>query len=97
MRYEVALAAEAVEDFKKLSARDRSVVSDGIEKHLRHQPMTESKSRVRRLRDLSHPEYRLRLGDIRVFYVVKEDTVVILGIVPKSEAASWLRGTGERG
>ena len=97
MRYNIVLVAEAVEDLKNLSARERSAVRDEIEEHLRHRPMRESKSRVKRLRHVSPPQYRLRVGYIRVFYEIRGDTVAILGIVPKPEATSWLRRAGERG
>ncbi len=64
--------------------------------HLRHEPTKTSKTRIKRLRGLSRPQYRLRVGDdIRVFYDVTEDTVEVLAIVPKSEANEWLERYGE--
>jgi mRNA-degrading endonuclease RelE of RelBE toxin-antitoxin system len=96
MRFEIVLAPEAVEDLDSLTARDRATVRNAIEQHLRHQPTKVSKSRIKRLRGLSHPQYRLRVGDdIRVFYDVTEETVQILAIVAKSEAAAWLGEHGE--
>jgi hypothetical protein len=49
-----------------------------------------SKSRIKRLRGLTQPQYRLRVGDIRVFYDVTEAQVQVLAIVTKAEAQSWL-------
>ena len=96
MRYEILLAPEAVEDFENLAANVRAQVRDGLERHLRHEPTKTSKSRIKRLRGLSRPQYRLRVGDdIRVFYDVTKTTVEILGIVPKSEALEWLERYGE--
>ena len=43
-----------------------------------------------RSRGLLRPQYRLRVGEIRVFYDVSRATVEILAIVAKSEAESWL-------
>ena len=71
-------------------------MSDAIEIHLRHEPEKISKSRIKRLRELASPQYRLRVGEIRVFYDVIGHDVVLLGIVPKSVAVSWLRAFGER-
>lgn len=86
MRYDILLAPEAVEDFENLAANVRAGVLDGIERHLRHEPTKTSKSRIKRLRGLSRPQYRSRLGDdVRVFYDVTEAAVEILGIVPRSE------------
>jgi prevent-host-death family protein len=95
MRYEILLAPEAIEDLKNLKAAVRAAVRDAIEQHLRPQPAKESKSRIKRLRGLSHPQYRLRVGDdIRVFYDVTEQTVHVLEVVAKSEADKWLGKQG---
>jgi hypothetical protein len=45
---------------------------------------------------IDHPQYRLRVGEIRVFFDVMGQAVEILAIVPKSEAAAWLEEVGER-
>jgi mRNA interferase RelE/StbE len=90
MRHEIILAPEAAEDFKALKARDRAAVRDAMEEHLRHEPTKTSKSRIKRLRGIRRPQYRLRVDDIRVFYDVTDEAVEVLAIVPKSEAAAWL-------
>ena len=94
MKYEIILAPEAVQDLKRLKAHERAEVKDALERHLRHEPAKVSKSRVKRLRGLSHPQYRLRVGEIRVFYDITGNHVEVLAIVPKSEAASWLEEMG---
>jgi len=96
MRYEIIFAPEAVQDFKRLSARDRSTVRETIEKHLRYEPQRTSKSRVKKLQGISRPQYRLRVGEIRVFYDVVEATVEVLAIIPKSKATEWPEGMGEK-
>lgn len=90
MRYAIVLAPEAAEDFRALKANLRSTVRQALETHLRHEPAKVGKSRIKRLRGISRPQYRLMVGEIRVFYDVTETTVEILAIVPKSEANSWL-------
>jgi mRNA-degrading endonuclease RelE of RelBE toxin-antitoxin system len=96
MRFEIELAPEAVQDLKNLSAHDRAAVRDAIEVHLRHQPTQISKSRIKRLRGMSRPQFRLRIEEIRVFYDVAEKTVEVLAIVPKSVAAEWLEKAGSK-
>ena len=54
-----------------------------------------SRSRIKRLRGLSRPQYRLRVGEVRVFYDVHERRVEVLAIVMKSDAASWLEEVGQ--
>jgi mRNA-degrading endonuclease RelE of RelBE toxin-antitoxin system len=96
MQYEIALAPEAVTDLHCLTANQRAEVKDAIERRLRHEPTKTSKTRTQRLRGLSRPQYRLRVGDdVRAFYDVTEDTVEVLAIVPKTEANEWLKRYGE--
>ncbi len=95
MRYGIVLAPEAVEDLRRLKAPDRAKVKSALEVHLRHQPDKTSRSRIKRLRGLSRPQYRLRVDEIRVFYDVSNDAVDVLAVVPKPEAASWLAQFGE--
>lgn len=94
MRLSILLAPEAVEDLRSLKANLRTEVRRALEEHLRHEPRRVSKSRIKRLRGLSKPQYRLRVGEIRVFYDVTGDTVEVLAIVAKSEAESWLAQFG---
>ncbi len=96
MRYEIEFAPQAAQDYRDLDAHVRGGVRDAIETHLRHQPTKTSKSRIKRLRGLLRPQYRLRVGDVRVFYDVSEKTVEILAIVEKSRANEWLERCGEK-
>jgi mRNA-degrading endonuclease RelE of RelBE toxin-antitoxin system len=94
MRYEIILAPEAVEDLRKLKANERTAVKEALETHLRHEPTKTSRSRIKRLRGIARPQYRLRVEDIRVFYDVSRSNVEVLAIVPKPEAESWLAQFG---
>jgi len=67
MRFEIILAPEAIEDRRGLRAFDRAAVDDAMEQHLRHAPGKVSKSRIKRLRGIRRPQYRLRADDLRVF------------------------------
>ncbi|MGB7573818.1 MAG: type II toxin-antitoxin system RelE/ParE family toxin [Thermodesulfobacteriota bacterium] len=96
MKYEILFAPEAVQDFKRLSARDRSTVKEAIEKHLRVEPQKIGKSRIKKLQGISRPQYRLRVEEIRVFYDIVESTVEVLAIIPKSKATEWLEEMGEK-
>jgi mRNA-degrading endonuclease RelE of RelBE toxin-antitoxin system len=90
MAYAILLSPEAVEDLRKLTANVRSPVRMALETHLRHEPGKTSRSRIKRLRGLRRPQYRLRVGEVRVFYDISGTTVEVLAIVAKSEAQSWL-------
>jgi mRNA interferase RelE/StbE len=90
MLFAIVLAPEAVEDLRRLTANVRATVRTVLETHLRHGPEKTSRSRIKRLRGLRRPQYRLRAGEVRVFYDVSGTTVEVLAIVAKSEADSWL-------
>ena len=90
MRFAIVLAPEAVEDLGRLKATLRAAVREALETHLRHEPAKMSRSRIKRLRGLSRPQYRLRIGEVRVFYDISGSTVQVLTIVAKPEAESWL-------
>ena len=94
MAFSIVLAPEAVEDFKSLKANVRSVVRKALDIYLRQEPAKTSRSRIKRLRGMDRPQYRLRVDDVRVFYDVSNSTVEILAIVKKSEAATWLARFG---
>ena len=95
MRFEIELTDEAVADFKAMKALSRAAVMDALEVHLRHEPEKVSRSRIKRLREMSKPRFRLRVEEIRIFYDVEGSTVTVHAIVPKSEAASWLAQFGK--
>ncbi len=90
MSFAIVLAPEAVDDLRALKANVRATVRTMLEAHLRYEPEKTSRARIKRLQGLLRPQYRLRVGDIRVFYDVSGRTVEVLAIVAKSEAESWL-------
>ena len=94
MPFSIVLAPEAVEDLANLKGNARALVRAALETQLRHEPRKTSRSRIKRLRGLARPQFRLRIGEVRVFYDVTNSTVEILAIVLKSEAQSWLARFG---
>ena len=91
------LAPDAGKALQRLPARVRGEVRDALDRHLRFEPTKTSKSRIKRLRGLRQPQYRLRVNDIRVFYDVTETSVEILAIIEKQEAQAWLDEEGTPG
>jgi mRNA-degrading endonuclease RelE of RelBE toxin-antitoxin system len=94
MRFEIVLAPEAARAYRGLAARLRAMVRDALETHLRHEPRKVSKSRIKRLRGLRQPQFRLRVGELRVFYDVTHEAVEVLAIVTKAQAEGWLAEKG---
>ena len=96
MKYRVVIARIAQDQFNGLDARWRTTIKKGMKDRLETQPRLESKSRIKRLRGLRQPEYRLRVGEFRIFYDVDErlHRVEVLGILPKNAAENWLEEYG---
>jgi mRNA-degrading endonuclease RelE of RelBE toxin-antitoxin system len=96
MRYRVAIARSAREQFADPDARWRSTVTQAMREHLETDPRTESKSRIKHLRGFRQPQYRLRVGEVRVYYDVndKQRRIEVLGILLKPQTADWLREHG---
>ena len=95
MRYDIALSPQAVRRYRGLSAYVRAEVRDALERHLRDQPRRVSRSRIKRLRGMARPQYRLRVGDVRIYYDVIGSSVEVLAVLTKAEGQKWLAQEGE--
>lgn len=97
MAYEIEFTDDALNDFRALDAAIRAAVRKALEAHLRQQPTKVSKSRIKQLRELRRPQYRLRVDQFRVYYDVDVDAemVTILGIITKAASHSWLTDNSE--
>ena len=73
MPYEIIFEPDAVEHLQAFSARDRTTVLDQVERQLSHEPGVETHSR-KRLRPNPLAPWELRIGNLRVFYDVHEET-----------------------
>ena len=94
MRYRIAFAPEARTDYLRVHAHPRAEVRDAINRHVQFQPTKTNRSRIKRLKGTERPQYRLRVGTVRVFYDVRGDEVEVLGIIEKSQVQAWLEESG---
>ena len=94
MRYEILFFSDAKDDLRSLKANVRAKILDAIEQHLHYEPEKESKSRIKRLKGLSSPQYRLRVDEYRVYYDIITNTVEIIAVVLKERSATWLEREG---
>lgn len=94
MSFEVEITLEAEQDLAQIKPFYRSQILDAIEEHLQTAPTRVSRARIKRLRLLDSPAYRLRVGDYRVFYDVdsSDKTVTVLRILSKEASLTYLRG-----
>ena len=90
-QYEIILKPSAMKDMDKLSRYDAKMILDVMEESLEGEPAKESKSRIKRLRGITDPDYRLRAGDYRVFYSIDNAVgqVNVLRILHKEETNEY--------
>lgn len=96
MKYAVVIAQSAQEEFGQFDARWRAALKAAMREHLENEPRKESKSRIRKLQGLRQPQYRLRVGEVRVFYDVNDalERVEVVGFVARPETKEWLEKHG---
>ncbi len=94
MWHEISIAPGAEQTLRRIRAYDRVAVLEAIERHLRFEPTKTSRSRVKALRGVRRPQFRLRIGDLRVFCDVSAGHVEVLAVVPKIEVPEWLARWG---
>ena len=92
-KFEIILKQSAVKDMDGLRKYDAVTIADRIEKHLVHKPDKISKSRIKKLKGIKDPDYRLRVGEYRVFYNINkaEGRVVILRVMHKDQTHKYFK------
>src|SRR2546430_1414068 len=73
MPYGIIFEPDAVEHLQACSARNRATVLDQVERQLSHEPGLETRHR-KRLRPNPLAPWELRVGNLRVFYDIQEET-----------------------
>jgi mRNA-degrading endonuclease RelE of RelBE toxin-antitoxin system len=89
--YEIVLKKSAIVDLDGLPKHCATQIADAIERHLQYAPTKAGKIRIKRLRGIGNPDYRLRIGDYRAFYTVDEEArqVDVLKVMHKDETHSY--------
>ena len=94
MVYLIEFADCVKEHFNSLTANQRSIIIDAIEKQLTHEPLRETRNR-KPLRPNPIAPWELRIGDLRVFYDVtfeKKNVVNILAVGYKKGNELYVSG-----
>ena len=93
MRFKIDLSERAQREIGALTARDRGIIFDGIEKFLRYEATIPTKKR-RFLRANPLASWELRLGLYRVFYDVDLETskIAIVAVGFKRHNVLYLGG-----
>ena len=98
MPFSIEFSIAALKELKKLRKLDQVKILDGIEVHLTYEPKRVSRSRIKRLKEILQPAYRLRIDEFRVYYDVddRSNTVIVYGVVLKEDAQAWLDSHSKR-
>lgn len=88
----VRYSAAAVEDLRRLRKFDQTGILDLVGTVLGVNPTLESKARIKRLRQPAPSQFRMRIGEFRVFYDVEADTVNVLRVLSRETAGQYLKG-----
>jgi len=88
-KYEIIFAPEANDHLVQLTASQRAIIIDQIEKQLLYEPSRETKKR-KKLRPNPISPWELRIGNLRVFYDVTEKpekgvSILAIGIKTKNK------------
>lgn len=92
----VVLAVSAERDLRKLEPAPALELCRDMASYLEAGPLPIGKPRIKKLAGFSPPLYRLRSGDFRAYYRIREGEVVVLAIRNKKDSEKFLRRIEEK-
>lgn len=90
-RFSIEFDRHAEREIKDLPSAVARVVLQEIQERLSVSPFQELKTRIKRMAGFVPPLYRLRVGDYRAYYRIRERSVVVLAVLHKKDSDRWLR------
>jgi len=91
MNYEVRFSDRSLEQIKLLRAYDRAAVLQRIDQKLTTEPTRTSKTAIKLLQQPAPTQYRLAVGDFRIFYNVEGNVVRVVEVMTKEDSVLFLR------
>jgi mRNA-degrading endonuclease RelE of RelBE toxin-antitoxin system len=92
----VVLAGSAERDVRKLETTLALQLCRDIDSYLGSGPLPIGKPQIKKLAGFSPPLYRLRSGDFRAYYRIREGDVVILTIRNRKDSEKFLKKIEEK-
>ncbi len=93
-RNKIEYSLETEDHLRALTARQRSIVLDTVDRQLKHQPTVETRNR-KPMRPNPLAPWELRIGNLRVYYDVENDpeaTVLVLAVGRKERDRVYIGG-----
>jgi len=91
MRFEVKFVPSADQDLESYTVREQRIILGGVAEFLEVDANRESKRR-KQMRPNPLAPWELRIGDYRVFYEIREESVRVLAIGHKVHNELFIRG-----
>ena len=88
--FRIEFKPQALTDLKRIKRYHATAIVDAIERHLAEEPERIARGSIRRLRG-QQTTFRLRVGEYRVFYDVREARVEIVRIFHKAETTTFYK------
>lgn len=92
----VVLSGSAERDLRKLEPALALQLCRDMASYLEAGPLPIGKPRIKKLAGFSPPLYRLRSGDFRAYYRIREGEVVVLAIRNKKDSEKFLKRIEEK-
>ena len=73
MPHTIQFDRDAVDDLRRLRKRDQTTILSQVQRYLVHQPTQEQGARSKALEQPAASQFRLRIGEFRVYYDVDEE------------------------
>jgi mRNA-degrading endonuclease RelE of RelBE toxin-antitoxin system len=93
-RFSIEFDRRAERETKDLPPAIARIVLQEIQERLPAAPFQELKTRIKRMTGFVPPLYRLRVGDYRAYYRIRERNVIVLAVLHKKDSDRWLRRQG---
>jgi mRNA-degrading endonuclease RelE of RelBE toxin-antitoxin system len=90
-RFKILLNAAAKRDLKTLESEQALQIAQDIRTYLEVNPIPLGKPRLKKLLGFDPPLSRLRSGDLRAFYRIAEDKVIILAVRHKKDSEQFIK------
>ena len=80
MAYKIEYSPEAEDHLRALTARQRAIVLDTVDRQLMREPLVETKNR-KPMRPNPLASWELRIGKLRVYYDIEEESEKVVYII----------------
>lgn len=95
-KFRIVLASAAKRDLEALKPGLSLQICKDIAWYLQTSPIPIGKPRIKKLSGYKPTLYRLRSGDFRAYYRIKEDEVVVLAVRHKKDSDKFLKRIEEK-